>query len=49
MSDDSSDFAELIDEEKKNSNILLNAAVDSLEIEHVKERSKLEAKYNTMV
>ncbi|KAK1933096.1 hypothetical protein X943_002155 [Babesia divergens] len=48
-SDDSSDLVEIIDEETKNSNILLNAALESLEVANAGDKSKVEAKYNAMM
>ncbi|GIX61110.1 cell wall surface anchor family protein, putative [Babesia caballi] len=45
-SDDCADLAEIIDEEKRNSDILLHAAIEALELEHARERSKLDVEHN---
>ncbi|GFE53519.1 hypothetical protein BaOVIS_009230 [Babesia ovis] len=47
--DNCSDLSEIIEEEKRNSDILLNAAIEALELEYAKEKSKLESEHNAMI
>ncbi|GBE58590.1 Cell wall surface anchor family protein, putative [Babesia ovata] len=48
-SDDCPELLEIIEEERRNSAILLTAALEALDLEHTKEQSKLEAKHSAMV
>ncbi|ORM39935.1 uncharacterized protein BXIN_1434 [Babesia sp. Xinjiang] len=47
--EDCSDMAEIIDEEKKNSDILLNAALETIELEYRKEKSRIDAEHKALV
>ncbi|CDR97397.1 hypothetical protein, conserved [Babesia bigemina] len=48
-SEDCPELLEIIEEERRNSDILLTAALEALDLEHTKEQSKLESKHGAMV
>eukprot|EP00371_Babesia_bovis_P003408 XP_001612055.1 hypothetical protein [Babesia bovis T2Bo] len=47
--DDCIDMVEMMEEEQKNSQILLNAALESLEMEHTKSKSTIETQHNDLL